>query len=96
MDQATQYSMIDKYVLIDQEIKRLEKRRDELKQQVIALGEGGHPGHEGAVSVSLQQRKTLDQDKIKKLLSEDVLETCYKTSASIVVRVTKFEKETSV
>lgn len=95
MDQSQQFSLIDKFVLLDAEIKRLEKRRDELKEQVVALGEGNHGGHEGAVSVSLQNRKNLSKDKVAALITPEQLESCYTVSGSIVVRVTKFDKEVS-
>ena len=93
MDQSQEFSLIDKFVLLDAEIKRLEKRRDELKEQIISLGEGNHGGHEGSVSVSLQNRKNLSKDKVAKLITPEQLESCYTTSGSIVVRVQKFDKE---
>ena len=95
MDQSAQFTLIDKYVLLDAEIKRLEKRRDELKEQLIALGEGNHGGHEGSVSVSLQNRKNLSKDKVAALITPEQLESCYSTGSSIVVRVTKFDKATT-
>jgi adenosylmethionine-8-amino-7-oxononanoate aminotransferase len=90
MDQAAQFTLVDKLVLIDAEIKKLEKRKEELKQQVIALGEGTHGGHAGSVSVSLQNRKNLSKDLVAKLITPEQLESCYTTSGSIVVRVTVF------
>lgn len=93
MGQAHTYSLIDKVVLIDAEIKRLEKRRDELKQQVIALGEGTHAGHAGSVTVALQNRLNLDKDLVKAAIAdEEKFEACYKTGSSIVVRFTVFGK----
>lgn len=93
MDQAQQFSLVDKLVLIDAEIKKLEKRREELKEQVIALGEGAHGGHQGSVSVTLQERRNLSKDKVAKLITPEQLESCYITGSSIVVRVIKFDKE---
>ena len=93
MDQTQQFSLIDKYVLLDAEIKRLEKRREELKEQVVSLGEGSHGGHEGSISVSLQNRKNLSKDKVAALITPEQLESCYTTNGSIVVRATKFQKE---
>lgn len=87
------YSAVDKLILIDVEIKKLEKRRDELKQQVIAMGEGGHPGHVGAVTVTLQSRKMFKADKAKKFMSEEDFESCYETGSSIVCRITQFNRE---
>ena len=90
---AQTYSTVDKLVAIDAEIKKLEKRREELKQQVIAMGEGGHPGHLGAVTVALQSRRNLSKEAVAKLITEDQLESCYVTGSSIVVRITQFNKE---
>ena len=94
MDQTQQFSLIDKLVLIDAEIKKLEKRKEELKQDVIALGEGTHAGHAGSVTVALQNRRNLSKDLVAKLITPEALESCYTTGSSIVVRVTLFEKET--
>jgi hypothetical protein len=87
------YSLVDKLVLIDEEIKRLEKRRDELKQAVIAMEEGGHPGHEGAVTVTLQSRKNFKSDKAKAFMTEEQFNSCYETDSSIVCRITRFNRE---
>ena len=93
MDAKQTYSLIDKLVLLDEEIKSLEKRKEELKQQVIALGEGAHPGHEGSVSVALQSRKSFKSEKAKKFLTEEQFESCYETGSSIVVRITRFNRD---
>ena len=93
MDAQTTYSVVDKLVLLDAEIKKLEKRREELKQQVIAMGEGGHPGHMGAVTVTLQSRKSFKSDKAKAFMTAEQFESCYETGSSIVVRVTQFNRE---
>lgn len=93
METQKTYSLIDKLVLLDEEIKSLEKRKEELKAQVIALGEGAHPGHEGSVSIALQNRKTFKSDKAKVFLTEEQFQSCYETGASIVVRITRFNRE---
>lgn len=93
MNQSEQYTLVDKLVLIDEEIKRLEKRREELKQQVIALGEGGHPGRVGAVTVSLQNRRSFKSDKAKSFMTEEQFASCYESGSSIVCRITSFNKE---
>lgn len=92
MTQEQTFSLVDKLVLIDEEIKTLEKRREELKKQVIAMGEGGHPGHVGAVTVSLQNRKSFKAEKAKPFLTGEQFESCYETGSSIVVRITKFNQ----
>ena len=92
MDSKQLYSLVDELVSLDASIKSLETRKTVLKEQVIALGEGTHPGHLGSVSVALQNRKNLSKDLVAKLLTEEQLESCYTTSSSIVVRVTQFNK----
>jgi len=93
MDSKQIYSLVDELVSIDAQIKALEKTKDKLKEQIVALGEGSHPGHLGYVSVALQARKSLTPDKVKKLLTPEQFESCYTSGASIVVRVTQFNKE---
>lgn len=83
-------SMVDDYVSLDEEIKKLERKRDRMKEQMIALGEGDHRSHLGKVSVTLSQRTLLDQKALKEALGEQ-LAPYYKTSSSITVRVTRFE-----
>lgn len=82
--------LVDHYVSIDEEIKKLEKKRDKMKEQIIALGEGAHRSNLGSVSVTLSQRTLLDQKALKEAYGE-ALAPYFKTSSSITVRVTKFE-----
>jgi hypothetical protein len=90
MNNAEIKILVDDYVSLDEEIKRLEKKRDRMKEQVIALGEGDHRSNLGKVAVTLSQRTLLDQKALKEALGEQ-LAPYYKTSSSITVRVTKFE-----
>ncbi len=90
--QADIRTMIDEYVSLDEEIKKLEKKRERAKEQIIALGEGSHRANLGSVSVTLGQRTLLDQTKLKEKFGEQLAD-CYKTSSSITVRVTVFDKE---
>ena len=90
MNTAELNQLIDSYVSLDEEIKSLERKRDRMKEQIIALGEGAHRANVGAVTVSLGERRTLDQAKLKESLG-DQIEGFYKTSTSITVRVTVFK-----
>jgi len=85
-------ALVSKYVSLDEEIKALERKRDAMKEQIIAMGEGAHRCDVGSVSVSLSQRTLLDQKKLKEEFGEK-LEPYYKTSTSITVRVTVFKPE---
>lgn len=82
--------LVDDYVTLDEEIKRLERKRDRMKEQIIALGEGAHRANIGSVSVTLSERRTLDSKKLKEDMG-DQIESYYKTSTSITVRVTAFK-----
>ena len=85
-------TLVSKYVSLDAEIKTLERKRDMLKEQIIALGEGSHRCDLGSVSVTLSQRTLLDQKKLKEVYGDE-LEPYFKTSSSISVRVTMFGLE---
>lgn len=85
-------ALVSEYVHLDEEIKALEKRRELMKEQIIALGEGSHRSDIGSVSVSLSQRTLLDQKKLKEEFGDKLL-PYFKTSSSITVRVTVFGKE---
>lgn len=87
------YQLVDDLVSIDVEIKKLETRKEMLKQQVISLGEGAHPGHYGFINVGLQSRRTFKPEKAKQFLTDDQFDSCYETGSSIVVRITKFNRE---
>lgn len=91
MNQTEIKQLVDEYVSLDEEIKRLERKKDRMKEQIIALGEGAHRSNLGSVSVSLSERRTLDQTKLKEQLGERI-EDFYKTSTSITVRVTAFKE----
>lgn len=85
--------LIDNYVAADTEIKKIERYRDKIKEQIVALGEGAHRGTAGQVSVTLSERRLLNNDLLKKKFGEESLEDCYKTSAAITVRVALFPKD---
>lgn len=84
--------LVDDYVTLDEEIKKLERKRDRMKEQIIALGEGDHRANVGKVLVVLSQRTLLDLKALKEKYGE-ALAPYYKTSSSITVRVTRFEEE---
>ena len=85
-----QNELINDYLACDAKIKKLTKILEEMKEQIVALGEGLHRTDKGAVSVTLSQRKTLSQDNLKDFFDGTIPEKFYKTSSSISVRVTKF------
>ncbi len=90
--QADIRTLLDDYISLDEEIKKLEKKRERAKEQIIALGEGAHRSNIGSVTVSLSQRTLLDQTKLKEKFGEQLAD-CYKTSSSITVRTTVFRGE---
>ena len=83
--------VIDELVDVDTQIKAFEKRKGELKEVVIAFGEGAHASKHGSISITTQNRRTLSSEKMKAEIPAEFLEKFYVESKSVVVRVTKFE-----
>lgn len=73
---------------IRDEIKRLKKREDELRAEMLAHG-GAEPGETFRVEVVEQQRRTLDRDALPKAILDDP--TYWKISTSRIVRVKPIE-----
>lgn len=93
MDAKQTYALVDSLVAIDIQIKALERAKELVKEEIIALGEGTHPGHNGSVSVALQNRRNLDKGLVEAAIGDkEKFEACYVTGSSIVVRVTPFAK----
>lgn len=93
MKDAEIRTLVDDYVSLDEEIKKLERRKDKMKEQIIALGEGAHRATLGQVSVTLSESRRLNNDMLKTKFGAEALEECYRTSSAITVRVTRFEEE---
>lgn len=89
MEQQQINALVNQYLDLDKQIKALERAKEEIKEQIIALGEGDHRTDIGKVNVSLSQRVLLDQKALKEAYG-DALAPYYKPSASIIVRVTHF------
>jgi hypothetical protein len=75
---------------IRDEIKRLKKREDELRAEMLAHG-GAEAGAEYRVEVVEQQRRTLDRDALPKAILDDP--AYWKTSTSRIVRVKPIRTE---
>ena len=91
MNHEQQTTLINDYLACDSKIKQLEKLRDDMKKNIIAMGEGDHTTSSGKVSVSVSERRTLSQDLMKKFFNvTEFPEELYSTSKSVTVRVTKF------
>lgn len=84
--------MIDNYIAADQEIKKIEKYKEKLKEQIVALGEGAHAGTVGQCTVTTSETSRLDNTLLKEKFGEALVD-CYKTTKSITVRISKFDKE---
>jgi len=84
--------LIDNYIAADKEIKKIEKYKDKLKEQIVAMGEGAHAGTVGQATVSVSETSRLDNTLLKEKYGE-ALADCYKTSKSITVRIALFDKE---
>lgn len=92
MTQKQIRELIDSYLAADLEIKKIEKYKEKIKEQLIALGEGTHRGNAGQVSVVKSETSRLNNDLLKAKYGEGLVD-CYKTTTSITVRVSAFDKE---
>ena len=84
--------LIDNYIQADAEIKKIEKYKEKVKEQLIALGEGAHRGNAGQITVSKTETLRLNNDLLKAKYG-DGLADCYKASVSVTVRISMFDKE---
>ena len=92
LSQKAVRELIDNYIAADAEIKKIEKYKEKVKEQLIALGEGAHRGNAGQVTVSKTETLRLNNDLLKAKFGE-ALTDCYKTSKTVTVRITRFEAE---
>lgn len=84
--------LIDNYIQADAEIKKIEKFKDKVKEQLVALGEGAHRGNVGQVTVSKTETSRLDNALLKAKYGDNLAD-CYKPSVSVTVRIAKFDEE---
>lgn len=92
LSQKAVRELIDNYLLADVELKKIEKYKEKLKADLIALGEGDHMGNIGQVIVSTTETSRLNNDLLKAKFGEALVD-CYKTSKSVTVRIKLFDKE---
>ena len=84
--------LIDNYLAADAEVKKIEKYKEKIKAEIIALGEGNHDGNVGRCSVTVSETSRLNNDMLKAKYGESLAD-CYKTTSSVTVRVTLFDKD---
>lgn len=92
LSQKAVRELIDNYIVADAEIKKIEKYKEKVKEQLIALGEGAHRGNAGQVTVSKTETLRLNNDLLKAKYGDDLAD-CYKASVSVTVRISMFDKE---
>ena len=92
LTQKATRELIDNYIAADIELKKIEKYKDKIKEQLISLGEGSHSGLTGKISVVAAETSRLNNDLLKAKYGE-ALADCYKTTTSITVRISVFDKE---
>lgn len=83
----TNVSLADRYALVDAEIKALEKVKDALKAEIKATGCETIEGNTFDVVVGLSERSSLDQAKVKALLTPVQIADCTKVSTVETLRV---------
>ena len=84
--------LIDHYIAADVELKKIEKYKEKIKEQLVALGEGAHRGNLGQVSVVASETSRLNNDLLKAKYGEGLAD-CYKMTTSVTVRISIFDKE---
>jgi ethanolamine ammonia-lyase small subunit len=82
--------LIDDYGQIDETIKELEARRDQMKDEIKSLGAGNHVGSKFICIVSESHRDTLDVAAVKKKLKELLSEKTYEKFLKANTKVTEF------
>ena len=92
LSQKAVRELIDNYIAADAEIKKIAKYKETVKAQLLALGEGAHRGNAGQVTVTVSDVSRLNNDLLKAKYGEGLAD-CYKTSSSITVRISMFDKE---
>lgn len=60
--------LIDRYGKLDEEIKRLMKLKERLREKLLTLGEGEHKGNEYTVIIVKNKIMVLDPIKVAKIL----------------------------
>lgn len=78
---------VDQYVELDKQIKALQNLREELAYKIRDLGCGTHQGSEHEVQVITVYRTSLDNDKVKVLLTPAQIVECAKQSSATQIRV---------
>jgi len=77
--------LIDNYLLADVELKKIEKYKEKLKADLIALGEGAHLGNAGQVSATVKARLIGFRLEFGHVQSTTVVHQVLHTSTSIVL-----------
>jgi hypothetical protein len=57
--------LIDEYGLLKMQAKILEDKIEQLKGQLVELGEGAHDGDKYRLTVTLGERKQVDMDAVR-------------------------------
>jgi predicted phage-related endonuclease len=79
--------IVDEYGTVDAEIKRLEKRKKELGDQLRELGVGEYPGSKCKAVISTFSTNRLDTDGLKSALPEEMITKFTKTSETTKITI---------
>jgi len=87
MKNADIKKLVEEYIRVDEEVKRLERNKNKLKESIISLGEGVHCCNLGHVSVTCSSSKRISSELLKEKFGEDQLQDCYSESQTVTVRI---------
>lgn len=88
-------ALADAYLDAKRELADAELKAANIRESILATNKARIEGARGVVTVTMQDRRTLDADVVRKLLTPRQMAACMKSKKSSVVRVEPIEKTTS-
>ena len=89
-------ALADAYLDAKRELTDAELKVTSIRESILAAGRARIEGARGVVTVTVQNRHTLDADAVRRLLTPRQMAACMKSKKSSVVRVEAIEKAPSV
>lgn len=80
-------NLADRYAALKFQIEALEQELSGVKAEIKALGQEQIEGDSVYVTLSLSERNTLDNAAVKKLLTEEQIKGCTKTTLVETIRI---------
>lgn len=80
-------ALADSYLDARRELADAELKVTNIRESILATSRARIEGARGVVTVTMQDRRTLDADAVRRLLTPRQMATCMKSSKSPIVRV---------